>query len=165
MALLGALLAIVHPALFDMQVEVMERLNAGTHKVKVKHQAFMHQALQEWASPFTGVAVISNRETPFHRDMKGGKMLYDLVATFGSYEGGRFEVPLMGRRFVYDPGTVFILPGFAFEHGAAPVDGDRVCLAHFFKPNVGYGVYDKYQEIPPPTAEYLFSIFGLSIKH
>lgn len=163
MALLGALLSIIHPDLYDMQLEVLKRLNNNTSQVEVKHHDVMHAALDKWSSPFTGMAVISNRKTPFHRDMKGGKLLYDMVATFGAYKGGRFEVPLLGRRFVYNPGTVFVLPGYLFEHGASRVQGDRVCIAQFIKPNVGYGVYRKYIEISPPTVEHLSQKFGVTI--
>ncbi|KAJ3542488.1 hypothetical protein NMY22_g3493 [Coprinellus aureogranulatus] len=162
-ALLGALLAIVHPDLYEMQVRVLERLNNGRLRTKVKHGDTMHAALEHWSSPFTGLAVISNRETPFHRDTRGGKLLYDLVATFGAYRGGRFEVPLFGNRYLYNPGTAFILPGYLLEHGASKVTGDRVCIANFFKPNVGHGAFTQYKEIPPPTIDILSGRYGIVI--
>ncbi|KAJ3536045.1 hypothetical protein NMY22_g6207 [Coprinellus aureogranulatus] len=161
-AIIGAVLAIVHPELFDMQVDVLARLNNG--EITVKHEETMEKVLQYWSSPFTGFALISNRETPFHRDTQGGKLLYDLVATFGRYRRGRFAVPLFGSRFAYGPGTVFILPRFLFEHGASSVMGDRVCFANFFKPKVGYALNPQYREVPPPTIASLTERFGIQIQ-
>ncbi|KAJ3533264.1 hypothetical protein NMY22_g7403 [Coprinellus aureogranulatus] len=162
-AIIGALLAIVHPELFEVQVDILGRLNNG--EMTVKHQETMTKVLQHWSSPFTGFALISNRETPFHRDTQGGKLLYDVVATFGRYRRGRFAVPLFGSRFAYGPGTVFILPGFLFEHGASRVTGDRVCFANFFKPKVGYALNPDYREIPPPTLTALTERYGIQIHH
>ncbi|KAJ3526410.1 hypothetical protein NMY22_g10176 [Coprinellus aureogranulatus] len=160
-ALIGALLAIVHPELFEMQVDVMARLKNG--EIAVKHDDAMAKVLEYWSSPFTGFALISNRETPFHRDTLGGRLLYDVVATFGRYRGGRFAVPLFGSRFAYGPGTVFVLPGFLFEHGASRVTGDRVCFANFFKPNVGYALSTRYREVAPPTIAHLTERYGIQI--
>lgn len=132
--------------------------------MKVNHAPTMQLALAHWSTPFTGFALISNRETPFHRDTKGGKELYDLVASFGHYRGGRFQVPLFGSKFAYNPGSVFILPGFMFEHGASRVEGDRVCFASFFKPTVGYGAKADYKEVGLPTARDLADGYGLEFS-
>jgi hypothetical protein len=92
----------------------------------------LDQARLLWTSPFTAFSVIFNRETEVHRDGKGFAPFYDLIATVGRYTGGRFEVPGIGLRFRYDPGTLVGLCGKALEHGAAEVDGDRFCVVQFF---------------------------------
>lgn len=161
-ALIGAILAVVHPNLYGMQFDVLSRLNADA--MTVNHSKTMQGVLPHWSTPFTGFALISNRESPFHRDTKGGKELYDLVASFGNYRGGRFEVPLFGSKFAYNPGSVFILPGFIFEHGASRVEGDRVCFANFFKPTVGYGAKADYEEVGLPTTQDLSNRYGLEFS-
>lgn len=90
-------------------------------------------------------------------------MLLDLLATFGRYSMGRLEVPLLGSRFIYNPCTAVIFPGYLLEHGACRTDGERVCMANFFRPNVGYGVLPHYREISPPRVDALADAHALHI--
>ncbi|KAF5340980.1 hypothetical protein D9611_005880 [Ephemerocybe angulata] len=160
-ALMGALLFLVHPDLYNQQMAVLLELKGG--HAKTGDRELMKRAFTVWSTPFTGFSVIANRETVFHRDNKGGQVLFDLVASFGRYRHGRFEVPLLGARFAYDPGTAFVLPGYLLEHGASKTDGERICIASFFKPAVGYGALpNQYKEVPPPTLDHLRTIHGLS---
>ncbi|KAJ3533200.1 hypothetical protein NMY22_g7431 [Coprinellus aureogranulatus] len=162
-ALVGALLSITNPVLFETQFSVLAELARSTSKVI--NRSTMNEAFHYWTSPFTGFALIVNRETPFHRDMKGGKMLIDILSVFGRYSQGRFEVPLLSARFAYNPATAIILPGFLYEHGASRTDGERICVASYFKPNVGVGALGgTYQEVPPPNAEYLAKAFGFRLR-
>jgi hypothetical protein len=108
----------------------MEGITNGSMKNKATNS--LDQARLLWSSPFTAFSVISNRETEVHRDGKGFAPFYDLLATVGNYTGGRFEVPGIGLRFRYDPGTMMGLCGKALEHGVAEVDGDRFCVVQFF---------------------------------
>src|SRR5277367_4804795 len=71
--------------------------------------------------------------TELHRDGKGFAPFYDLVTTVGYYTGGRFEVPGIGLRFKYDPGTIMGLCGKVLGHSVAEVDGDRFCLVQYLK--------------------------------
>lgn len=159
--MIGAVLAIIHPDLFDYQLEILERLSAGG--VEVGNLQQMQELFECWSTPFNGVAIIANRETALHRDLKGGRGLLDIVATFGEYGNGHFEVPLLSSRFVYSPGTCIALPGYAFEHGASKTDGERVCLASFIRPNVGEAVLGEYSEIPLPGMRDLFRYHGMEL--
>ncbi|KAJ3537963.1 hypothetical protein NMY22_g5369 [Coprinellus aureogranulatus] len=160
-ALLGVILALAHPRLYDLQMEVLAALHHG--KVEVENRERLDILLEHWSSPFTAFALIANRETPFHHDTNGGKMLLDLLATFGRYSKGRLDVPLMGSRFMYNPCTAILLPGYLFEHGACRTDGERICLASFFRPNVGYGTLPHYREIPPPSIDTLVDLHELDV--
>ncbi|KAJ2921881.1 hypothetical protein H1R20_g15211, partial [Candolleomyces eurysporus] len=157
--LIGAVLAIIHPDLFDYQFKIMEALSSG--QVEVSNLQLMQELFQYWSTPFNGVAVIANRETALHRDTKGGRALLDIVTTFGNYENGRFEIPLLSSRFIYNPGTCIALPGFLFEHGASRTDGERVCLASFIRPNVGEAAFKVYDEPPLPTLRTMYHYHGL----
>jgi hypothetical protein len=130
LCILGAAFSLIHPIAAKRGLEIMEGITNGT----VKNQATnsLDQARLLWSSPFTAFSVISNRETELHRDGKGFAPSYDLLATVGNYTGGRFEVPGIGLRFRYDPGTMMGLCGKALEHAVAEVDGDRFCVVQFF---------------------------------
>jgi hypothetical protein len=90
------------------------------------------KALDLWATPFTGLSVIMNRETITHRDVKGYRESLDLLLTIGRYTGGRFHLPGLGFSLIYNPGTVVALAGNVLQHGVCPVTGERACLAHFW---------------------------------
>jgi hypothetical protein len=142
-------LALIHPELFDVQFRVMEQLASGD--VEVSGMEHMKALFEHWSTPFNGVTVIANHETALHRDMKGGRALLDLVSAFGNYTSGRFEVPLLGARFFYNPGTLIALPGYVFEHGASKTNGERICLVSFIRPNVGEAALGVYAEPSLPT--------------
>jgi hypothetical protein len=143
-ALIGALLSLVHPELFKLQMDMLDRLASG--QVDVNDTDVMTDLFESWTTPFNGLAVITNRETPYHRDTKGGQQTFDILATFGNYTGGRLHVPLLSANFVYGPGTGFILPGYVLEHGATRTEGERICLASYIRPNVGEAVFGAYDE-------------------
>jgi hypothetical protein len=102
----------------------------------------------KWQSVCTGVSVIGNRVTPYHRDNKGGYQLYDLLANY--FEGGsppRFLVSDLGLDLNYPSGTVIGLCGKILEHGVkAWCRGERVCYAHFMREEVRERL-----KVPPAT--------------
>jgi hypothetical protein len=130
LCILGAAFSLIHPIAAKRGLEIMDGIANGTLQNEATNS--LDQARLLWSSPFTAFSVISNRETEVHRDGKGFAPFYDLIATVGNYTGGRFEVPGIGLRFRYDPGTLMGLCGKALEHGAAEVDGDRFCVVQFF---------------------------------
>lgn len=93
-------------------------------------------AIENWAAPFSGISVISNRESPIHRDIGGRCSWYDLLITLGEYNNGRFELPGINIRLEYNPGTIVAVAGKALLHGVAACNGDRVCIAYFMRDRV-----------------------------
>lgn len=157
-ALIGALLYLTHPALYCQQMRVLERLYCD--ESSTSHRSVIQELFDVWSTPFTGTAMIVNRETVPHRDTRGGKRLMDIVAAFGNYKNGRFQVPLLGGDFSYNPGTALIFPGYLFRHSASMTEGERICIASFIKPNVGRGCLPSFREVPPPLAKELMELHG-----
>lgn len=162
--LIGTLLSLVHPELFDMQYKVLLEVYRKLHSQQcpVSDPELTEKIFEYWSTPFSGFAVIANRETPFHRDTKGGRTMLDILSVFGEYSGGRLEIPLLNARFVYDPRTAFVLPGYLMQHGASRTNGERVCIASYMRPLVGEGVLKGgYEALGPPSADELMESFGL----
>lgn len=93
---------------------------------------------KKWQSVYTGIAIISNRVTPPHRDSKGKPEWFDLLM---SYAGGDAKPKLvindLGLELDYSSGTVVGLCGTIFEHEVGSWgEGDRVCYAHFMRDSV-----------------------------
>jgi hypothetical protein len=132
MALMGGILSIIHPYLFKRGMDVWKA--AHDYPWNFRNGERVEQILKIWATPFTAMSLISNRETPLHRDLKGGRNFFDAILTFGNYEEGRFQIPEAGLRFRYESGTVVFLESRSLEHGASPVLGERCCMVLFFRP-------------------------------
>src|SRR5271168_2301585 len=115
----------MRPGLVDIHW-LMDRVANETIKNEATNS--LDQTRLLWSSPFTAFSIIYNRESEFHRDGKGFAPFYDLITTVGYYTGGRFEVPGIGLRFKYDPGTIMGLCGKVLGHSVAEVDGDRFCV-------------------------------------
>lgn len=128
-AILSAILAVIHPKLYDAGWQITNRLR-GTPEIGPQ------DVLSRWASVFSGVAVISNRSSPLHRD--GGSIFhwYDILATLGSYRDCNLELLGVGITLEYRPGTVVGLLGCVLKHAVPSFEGDRVCYAYFMRDNV-----------------------------
>jgi Oxygenase domain of the 2OGFeDO superfamily len=134
MAVIGSILALIHPALFESGLDVLSNLHSGN--IHCPRQDLLREVLTVWASPFTAFSVINNRETPVHRDFCSPQFGYDLLYTGGFYEGGRLEIRGLGVRCRYEPGTIVALPSAVFPHGVAPVRGPRVCITQYMRSDI-----------------------------
>ena len=128
-AIVSAILAVIHPKLYDAGWETAKRLRdtPGTGAKDV---------LCRWASVFSGVAVISNRITEPHRDGSSRDNWYDILVTLGSYRNCNLELPGLGVSLEYGPGTVVGILGKVLQHAVPYFEGDRVCYAYFMRDNV-----------------------------
>ena len=125
--LLSSIVRIIHPNLFWMGLEAMK---------KMQDLEDLQEALELWTSIFNGVQVISNRETPIHRDFQSRPEWYDLLVTVGPYKDTVFELPGIGIRFAYNSSTVIGLSGKVLRHGVTETEGERICLAYYMRENV-----------------------------
>jgi hypothetical protein len=125
--LLNSLMRVIHPQLFQMGMEGMKAMEG---------QECLLEALEMWYSIFNGVQVISNRETPIHRDHSSRWEWYDLLTTIGPYSSTFFEFPGVGIKLAYNSGTVIGLCGRVLRHGVTMSDGERICVAYYMKENV-----------------------------
>ena len=134
--------AVVQPDLFEFGLAIFEEL--ADHAQELNES--ISNALSAWATPFTSLSMILDRETITHQDIKGYRTHQDikgyresfnLLLTIGHYTGGWFHLPGLGFSLLYDLGTVVTLAGNVLQHGVCPVAGDRPCLAHFWHRKVG----------------------------
>ena len=128
-AIVSAILAVIHPDLYDAGRKTMSCLMKTP-------EVCPQNVLNQWASVFSGVSVISNRMTPSHRDNSSRVHWYDVLVALGSYQNCNLELPGLGMSLEYSPGTVVGLSGMVLEHAVPMVEGDRVCYAYFMKDNV-----------------------------
>jgi len=125
--LVNAILRVVHPELYFMARGAMEKLH---------EEAELTELLEIWASVFNGCQILSNRETPLHRDNNSCWEWYDLLCSIGPYADASFELPGVGLRFPYDTGVIVAICGRILRHGVSVANGDRICIAYYMRENV-----------------------------
>lgn len=133
-ALIGAILSIIHPDLYARSRETLLALMEKPGVMK-EFDLFM-EVMKSWSSVFSGMSVVSGRQCPVHRDVQAMHSWFDILATFGEYTDGRMELPSLGLRLEYNPGTIVGLAGRVVSHGVAETEGKRACLAYFMREKV-----------------------------
>ncbi|KIJ63239.1 hypothetical protein HYDPIDRAFT_92670 [Hydnomerulius pinastri MD-312] len=129
--LVDALLAIVHPELYRHSSAVREQLLADEEIMD------LHELIRAWPTLFTAISVMYNRETPFHRDSKSAPQWYDLFLSVSSYTDAILELPTLGIRAHYMPGTATLFSGLLLRHGVSPVNqGDCIGYVFYMRPSV-----------------------------
>lgn len=90
---------------------------------------------REWQSVYTGIAIISNRITPSHRDSKGRPEWYDTLVSYAGIDSRpRLLLNDLGVDLEYSSGTVVGICGSILQHEVQSWgDADRVCYAHFMR--------------------------------
>lgn len=119
-------LSLIHPDLFQCGLSMLQEL---------RKLDSTRDIAQEWQPVYSGVAIISNRRTPAHRDSKGRAEWFDTLVSYS--ETGttpRLFIQDIGIDFDYSGGTVVGLCGSVFQHEVKSWGiGDRVCYAHFMR--------------------------------
>jgi hypothetical protein len=131
-ALLGAILAVMHPTTFETGTRCISEIRQSE---KVGKRENLEELLQDWTAPYTTVSLMSNRDTPLHRDVGGSYSVMDMLVSVGRYDKGVFTVPGLGCQFWYCSGTVIGLHGRVVQHGASSI-GERLCFAQYLRENV-----------------------------
>ena len=124
--LIDGILAVISPELYASAQELMVKL-CTAHPPSI----FL---MQSWPSCFTSIEVISNRQTPWHRDLSSMPGWLDLLLSLGSYgENAVLEVPSLGISLPYDSGSVVPIMTKLLLHRVPRVAGDRLCYAFYLK--------------------------------
>ena len=114
-ALLSSILFIAHPSLYKAGEESLRRA-LKTEK--------MQYAISKWPTVFNKVQVISNRQSPFHRDTSGQPTWYNLLLTLGTYKWGTLAFRNLGMQVSYQLSTIALISALLIHHGAAEVNPD-----------------------------------------
>lgn len=122
-ALLSAILRVTHPDLYMAGRNSLIKIMSDHPNCK--------EAIARWPTVFNMVQIISNRQTPFHRDVSGQPTWYDLLVTLGSYQRATLALRNIGIRVAYRPGSIALISSLLLHHGVAEVDPDRLCYSWF----------------------------------
>jgi hypothetical protein len=130
---IGAVVSVINPAVFQTGLRFIGALERQPHLITKREN--LNGLLACWTSPYSSASLMSNRDSPLHRDRSGEFSTMDMLLTVGNYTNGRFHVPGLGYEFMYTTGTVIGVVGRVLMHGAT-ASGERVCYAQWNKQNV-----------------------------
>lgn len=102
LAVLSGVLLLVHPDQYRVSIRALRLLS--TNSDLLSNPDIMRIYLEEWALPFTGLAVLVNRSTAPHRDMGGNRSAYDICVSVGNYDQACFSMPDIRTKVVYNSG-------------------------------------------------------------
>jgi hypothetical protein len=131
-AFLGAVLAVAHPATYETGMNCVKAIGESKNVAKTEN---LEDLMAVWSTPYTTTSLMSNRDSPLHRDVGASPTCMDLLVSVGTYTSGEFLVPGLGLRLWYRPGTVIGLLGRAVRHGAVAFGG-RLVFAQYLRESV-----------------------------
>ncbi|KAG2353807.1 hypothetical protein BDR07DRAFT_1495642 [Suillus spraguei] len=98
-AITSAALRVMHPQQYFTGLRALSHLG---DKALSKELPQMPETLQYWASVFNSLSIISNRETPNHRDHLSIPECFDILTTVGNYSDARMSMPSLQLEFRLD---------------------------------------------------------------
>ena len=125
-ALMSGVLAVTHPELYDRAHESMMQLR----------KEFENEDLGLWESVFNVIAVISNRRTDPHRDIKTDAHWYDILVTVGRYTDTFLTLRGLNAKLVYNSGTIVALSSRILLHEVNMPVGERVCYSWYMRESI-----------------------------
>ena len=143
-ALVSAILAVVHPDLFDTGMEAINRLGHGGYNIG--EDPDRADVLSVWPSAFNGMSAIINRDTPSHRDTNSRAEWYDILVTIGRYQNLFLDFPGLNLKLKYEGGTVVAFSGRLLLHRVEGCKEERICLAMYMRDNLHHRL-----GLPAPT--------------
>ncbi|TFK58244.1 hypothetical protein BDN72DRAFT_782361 [Pluteus cervinus] len=129
--IVNSIAQIMHPQQFRIGMEAIDKLHKDPSHLREGNTA--RTVLDAWHTPFSALAVISNRSTPSHRDLQSPAKGLDVMVTTGTYRDAFMVLPGIGMELYFPPGTVVALSGSLIQHGVRCSEVDRVCLALYMR--------------------------------
>ncbi len=163
---INTVLSVIAPDLFNRALEAIEEIKArpGYHfgevaKTRQKVWPSALKSVQLWPTVFSGLAVITNRKTPSHRDDSGHHPWYDVLYSGGRHRKANLKVVDFNATFNYKPGFLVALCGRTFRHQVMDYEGpDRICIAHYMRYDVMERMKLKAKDAEWVPMETLFSL-------
>ncbi|KAG1811105.1 uncharacterized protein BJ212DRAFT_1302027 [Suillus subaureus] len=120
-AIATAALRVMHP---EQYWAGLQGFSSFGEKAESKELQKMSETLQYWASMFNSLSIISNRETPNHRDHLSIPECFDILTTMGNYSNAQMSMPSLQLEFRI------------VRHGVHAVEGDQIAWAWYIRDSI-----------------------------
>ncbi|KAG1901136.1 uncharacterized protein F5891DRAFT_1187832 [Suillus fuscotomentosus] len=131
--LASAVMCVMHPQQYWASIRTHIELGhwAASHGFED-----MYQNLKHWASIYTGVTVMCNRLSPYHKDPKCPPEGFNILTSIRSYRQAMMHLINLGIDIAYDPGVMVGYSGRLVRHGVRVDEGDRIIWAWFVRDSI-----------------------------
>ncbi|KAH6888208.1 hypothetical protein BKA70DRAFT_1443194 [Coprinopsis sp. MPI-PUGE-AT-0042] len=126
--LLACLFSVLHPKLFNDAMEVYCILFHEHRDVLWNWEATC-EILRDWPYVFHNISMTADRGGRLWREMAGAPLGMELLVTGGGYMEAILETPSLGKRWMYEPGTVIAMMGRLVPYQVTHVQGERWVMA------------------------------------
>lgn len=127
---MSGVLNIIHPEQYRMGRKIQETM---------KRRGRCSSTLSYWPSVQSAFSIISNRETPFHRDYQSRMSWFDMLTSIGLYDIAPLYLSPLGIRIDNRAGTICAFSGSALRHGVRKCKMPRISFAWYTRENVREG--------------------------
>ncbi|KAG2144056.1 hypothetical protein BD769DRAFT_1383075 [Suillus cothurnatus] len=107
-AIASAALRVMHPEQYWAGLRAFASLG---QKAEGKELPKMSETLQYWASVFNTLSIISNQQTPNHRDHLSIPECFNILTSVGSYSHAWMSMPSLQLEFGYNSGCMIAFSG------------------------------------------------------
>lgn len=128
----SGIMYIIHPEQYQMGRDIQEKM------IKRNRCA---STVREWPSVMSALSIISNRETPYHRDTQSRMTWYDLLTSVGPYTIAPLYLSPFRFRIDNIPGTICAFSGMALRHGVRKCELSRISFAWYMREPVRDGEF------------------------
>jgi hypothetical protein len=128
----------------DASRAVLGRVASLRQKAEGKELPKMSETLQYWALVFNTLSIISNRQTPNHRDHLSIPECFDILTSVRNYFHARMSMPSLQLEFGYNSRCMIAFSGRIVRHGVHEVEGDCIAWAWYMRDSVHI-----YAGVPP----------------
>ncbi|RXW12567.1 hypothetical protein EST38_g13287 [Candolleomyces aberdarensis] len=136
--ILACWLSLVHPTLFDQQMELHEVLYSEKCERMLSHPGFIYDSYGDWTILYPGFMLSGNQALSPRRDEADIHVFHGLFA-FGTHSGGRVKIPSLGAAFDFEPGCAIFFPAAAMRYSVeAALSGQRAVIKTYCDPQLGW---------------------------
>ncbi|KAI0316545.1 hypothetical protein OF83DRAFT_1060186, partial [Amylostereum chailletii] len=127
LALITTEMRVMHPPQYRAATSLLRKLS------KTYANRPVGEFLRHWALIFTGMDIITNRQTVVHRDSNAPSSSHDLLITLLGDPQTTLDLPTLNLRFSYRSGTGVAIAGKFLPHSVLPAVADRICYTSYIR--------------------------------
>lgn len=135
LSITSTILGMVHFDQYQAGIAMLE--DTYKHPEKVSDESFFAEVLEGWGCPFMELHIFSNIKTALYRGTKPQRMWFDLLLSFGQYNGGTVILEDINTHLRYPTGTAIVLGTRILRHTVRLVEsGERMSFKFMMREKV-----------------------------
>lgn len=131
-SIVSGVLYIIHPEQYQMGRSIQDQMIRRNRCAST---------VRNWPSVMSALSVISNRETPYHRDNQSRMPWFDILTSVGPYTIAPLYLSPFRFRVNNTPGSICAFSGMAMRHAVRKCQLSRISFAWYMREYVRDGEF------------------------